>query len=65
MHMDACIGRHLKETVLWGTITWSKMGKQNTQAEKSIVLFQDHTHADDHIPPTYEVLFYIFSFCFI
>ena len=23
-----CIRRHLKETVLWGTITWSKMGKQ-------------------------------------
>ena len=29
-----CIGRHLKETVLWGTITWSEVGKQNIQAEK-------------------------------
>ena len=24
----------LKETVLWGTITWSEMGKQNIQAKK-------------------------------
>ena len=23
----------LKETVLWGTITWSEMGKQNMQAK--------------------------------
>ena len=29
-----CIRRLLKETVLWGTITWSKMGKQNIQAKK-------------------------------
>ena len=28
--MDA----HLKETVLWGTITWSEMGKQNIQGKK-------------------------------
>ena len=35
-HAHGCmrIGQHLKETVLWGTITWSEMGKQNTQAEK-------------------------------
>ena len=26
--------RHLKETVLWGTITWSEMGKKNRQAKK-------------------------------
>ena len=25
---------NLKETVLWGTITWSEMGKQNIQAKK-------------------------------
>ena len=25
---------HLKETVLWGTITWSEMGKQNIQGKK-------------------------------
>ena len=25
------IGRHLKETVLWSTITWSEMGKHNVQ----------------------------------
>ena len=25
---------HLKEKVLWGRITWSGMGKQNTQARK-------------------------------
>ena len=24
----------LKETFLWGTITWSEMGKQNMQAKK-------------------------------
>ena len=24
----------LKETVLWGTITWSQMGKQNIHAKK-------------------------------
>ena len=29
-----CIGRHLKGTVLWGTITLSEMGKQNIQAKK-------------------------------
>ena len=28
------IALHLKETVLWGRITWSGMGKQNTQARK-------------------------------
>ena len=28
------IRRHLKETVLWGTITWSVLGKQNIQAKK-------------------------------
>ena len=29
-----CIRRQLKETVPWGTITWSSMGKQNIQAKK-------------------------------
>ena len=29
-----CITRHLNETVLWGTITWSEVGKQNIQAKK-------------------------------
>ena len=29
-----CIRRHLKETILWSSITWSEMGKQNLQAEK-------------------------------
>lgn len=28
------IALHLKETVLWGRITWSVMGKQNTQTRK-------------------------------
>ena len=31
------IGRHLKETVLYGKITWSAMGKQNLQL-KSLLL---------------------------
>ena len=30
----AWIRPHLKETVLWSTITWSVMGKQNIQAKK-------------------------------
>ena len=35
MHMGCtCIERHLKETVLCGTITRSEMGKQNIQAKK-------------------------------
>ena len=29
-----CIGRHLKETVLCGTVTQSVMGKQNIQAKE-------------------------------
>ena len=29
-----CIRRHLKETILWSSITGSEMGKQNVQAEK-------------------------------
>ena len=28
-----CIRRNLKKTVLWGTITWSEMGKQNIEAK--------------------------------
>ena len=32
-----CIRQHLKETVLWGTIMLSEMGKQNKQAKTSIV----------------------------
>ena len=32
MHMHS--GRHLKETVLRGNITWSEMGKQSIQAKK-------------------------------
>ena len=29
-----CVRRHLNETVLWGNITWSEIGKQNIQAKK-------------------------------
>ena len=29
-----CIRRHLKETILCRSITWSEMGEQNVQAEK-------------------------------
>ena len=29
-----CIRRHLNEAFLYGTITWSEMGKQNIQAKK-------------------------------
>ena len=32
MHMH--LGQHLKETVLWGDVMWSEMGKQNIQAKK-------------------------------
>ena len=28
------IGQHFKETVLWGTITWSEIRKQNIQTKK-------------------------------
>ena len=31
---SACVGQHLKETIVWGTITWSQVGKQNIQANK-------------------------------
>ena len=34
------IGRHLKETILWGNITWSEMGKQNLQVKKSLLPFK-------------------------
>ena len=49
MHVDVTwiaytfIGRHLKETVLWGTITWSEMGKRKLEARKvysGLKLFQ-------------------------
>ena len=33
-HGCTFIGRHLKESVLWGTITRSLMGKQNIQPRK-------------------------------
>ena len=35
-HAHGCTGLrlHLKETVLWGTITWAEMRKQNIQAKK-------------------------------
>ena len=29
-----CVRPHLNETVLWGNITWSEIGKQNIQAKK-------------------------------
>ena len=35
MQTCPCIGRHLKETVRWSTITWSEMGKQNIQVKSS------------------------------
>ena len=31
------VGRHLKETVLWGNITWSKVGKQGWQYGKGLI----------------------------
>ena len=31
MHVDTA-GRHLKESVLWGNITWSEIEKQNVHA---------------------------------
>ena len=34
------IGRHLKETILWGNITWSEMGKQNLQVKKGLLPFK-------------------------
>ena len=33
-YIFTCIGRHLKETVLYSNITWSEMGKQNVQAKE-------------------------------
>ena len=33
-YICTCIRRHLKETILWSSITWSGMGKQNVPAEK-------------------------------
>ena len=33
-YICTCIRRHLKETVLWGTITWSEIRKQSIQAKK-------------------------------
>ena len=35
-HGCTCIGRNLKGTVLWGTITWSEMEKQIKQVKRSI-----------------------------
>ena len=29
-----CIQQYSKESVFWGTIMWSEMGKQNIQAKK-------------------------------
>ena len=34
------IGRHLKETILWGNITWSEMGKQNLEVKKGLLPFK-------------------------
>ena len=33
-YICTCIRWHLKETILWSSITWSEMGKQNVRAEK-------------------------------
>ena len=33
-YICTCVRRHLDETVLWGNITWSEIGKQNIQAKK-------------------------------
>ena len=30
------IGRHMKESIFWSTITWPAMRKQNLQAERSV-----------------------------
>ena len=41
MHVDALALDEIwkKQTVLWGTITWSVIGKQNLQAE-NVYLFE-------------------------
>ena len=31
-----CIGQHIKETFLWGTIMCPEMGKQNLKAKKGL-----------------------------
>ena len=36
MHVDA--GRDLKETVLWGTITWSEMANKTYKLKRSITV---------------------------
>ena len=36
MHVPKTKLQRKKKTVLWGTITWSEMGKQNLQAKTSI-----------------------------
>ena len=36
--MHTWIGRHWKETVLLGNITWPEMGKRNIQAKAKRVL---------------------------
>ena len=33
-YICTCVRPHLKETVLWGNITWSEVGKQNIQAKE-------------------------------
>ena len=36
-YICTCVRRHLDETVLWGNITWSEIGKQNIQAKKGLL----------------------------
>ena len=62
MHMDACIGRHLNETVLWGTITWSS---QNIQAEKVFCpISGPHSPRWSYSTHLWSFILY-FSFCFV
>ena len=48
MHTDArgysCIGRHLKEAVLWGTIMWSKMGTKHSGYKGLFILHVQESH---------------------
>ena len=66
----------LKETVLWGTITWSEMGEQNIQAKKvwsitiesilvflSYLIFLANLCEEFNVKPVIRRSF--FPFCFV
>ena len=44
LFINKSIGRHLKETVLWSTITWSEKGKHNVQGIRPIERDQANLH---------------------